>query len=1452
MPLGAADVAWIDVLPSMRDFLPTLRGATAAASATVGAESGRIFSNSFADAVATATGKLQAAQKRAADAAGSLSVAQARLNDLQETGVVSAGRMAAAEEAVAKAQRNLQLQTDGVARAQGALTRTQAEQAVAGELAASKHTALSGAMGGVVKTSGILAGALTAVNKAYSLMFAGFTLALPILPLVAAAHEAGNFQAALVRLVTTAGETNEGLKIVGPGILKMAGQVGIGANELAAGMYIVESAGFHGAGALDVLKASAQGARQEQAQLGDVANAVSTILHDYGKPASEAALVTSQLIQAVSRGKTTFGELTASLHSVTPVASKVGISLADVAATLSAMTQSGETADQATENMRNAILTLQKPSQGMISELAQIGIQASDLQTMLADPKVGLSGSLENISRAIINHMGPAGTVLLDALNKSTLGAQGLQSMLGSMSGHLKDLSLGLIKGTTGISDYRKEVRSMGGQAGATGLQFLSLYQQSDGFNKIISAGGPAVQTYQQALQRATGTQATYTVALQTTRENAAQTAQSIELINGALAQGDGNIKGWSEVQGTFNQKLAEAKASLQTMAIELGTHMLPALSTFLVWVADRAVPGLEHFGAAISAIVHSTGFQQFLSTIGGLIHSVVGSVGQLITSFSKSGGLHDLLTVIGFAGGVVVKVFTTLGSIAASTLGTLVDLFGKLPGPLQAVVVGFVALRAAAAAGLFDGLAIRTLYFIDTIKRMGTVAVATAGQMTAAYREAAATSGIMTEIQTASGGASRAAAGAMASIQGLGAAAGAAGKGGLAVLKTGMSGLLSVLGGGVGAGLLAVASAVAILTKAVNDNQAKIDGWAQALAKGGKAAAQAQQDMNSAPGFWDRLGFSMTHAGSSIGIVGQRAKEAEQKYQEWYRSLTPVERKTQDVTKAQNDLSYALDKFGPSSREAASAAELFRSALEQQKRFQDLVNDSEKTHLQRLEEIANKELATINSSLASKQANLELASSIDQYKKDLKDANISQNELDHSSNALAQQAYRTAEASATAAVDQAKANGETDLGQVSNRALLKSLQDAAKEITGPGHEALMGMIATLQKATTTNNDLANTVDQMGIQTVRTWDNNTRVLQGATAEQIKSLQGLGYEVINLPGMPGHPAQVVVTSDTGPARDQLESLIREYQSRQISINAAPAVHGPTQSSGGLAGGGPVIGPGSGTSDTAGLFALSNGEHVWTARETQAAGGHSGVEAIRSAVLAGGGGMADGGAVGGRPIFATYPYSISSAVMDAIRGQIAALFPTPPPFSGGGGGGGSAEIRALGQQIANSMGYGGQFAAIDFIFTHESGWNPTAQNPTSTAYGIPQFLDSTWGPYGGKTSDPATQIRDGIQYMVDRYGSPNAAAAFWQSHNWYDQGGLWPSGSIGHNDSGGTERVLTPAQDSYFKRFVDTTAAQSHGGVPVWHFYLGDREITDLVDSRLEWRDDAMARGIRSSR
>lgn len=98
--------------------------------------------------------------------------------------------------------------------------------------------------------------------------------------------------------------------------------------------------------------------------------------------------------------------------------------------------------------------------------------------------------------------------------------------------------------------------------------------------------------------------------------------------------------------------------------------------------------------------------------------------------------------------------------------------------------------------------------------------------------------------------------------------------------------------------------------------------------------------------------------------------------------------------------------------------------------------------------------------------------------------------------------------------------------------------------------------------------------------------------------------------------------------------------------------------------GAATGGAIKGPGTGTSDTAGIFALSNGEHVLTARDVQAIGGQSGVYRFRQALQAGQvPGYASGGAVP-REARVTPSYYSQPSVTVTPKVNLPAIFVTNP--------------------------------------------------------------------------------------------------------------------------------------------------------------------------------------------
>ncbi|MEV6395183.1 transglycosylase SLT domain-containing protein [Streptomyces sp. NPDC051907] len=94
---------------------------------------------------------------------------------------------------------------------------------------------------------------------------------------------------------------------------------------------------------------------------------------------------------------------------------------------------------------------------------------------------------------------------------------------------------------------------------------------------------------------------------------------------------------------------------------------------------------------------------------------------------------------------------------------------------------------------------------------------------------------------------------------------------------------------------------------------------------------------------------------------------------------------------------------------------------------------------------------------------------------------------------------------------------------------------------------------------------------------------------------------------------------------------------------------------------------------------------------------------------------------------------------------------------------------AEVQAMARQMVPAD----QFQCFSNIVNHESTWNYRAQNPSSGAYGLVQALPGSKMSSAGADwqTNPATQIKWGLNYMDSRYGSPCGAWSFWQANHWY---------------------------------------------------------------------------------
>jgi hypothetical protein len=80
---------------------------------------------------------------------------------------------------------------------------------------------------------------------------------------------------------------------------------------------------------------------------------------------------------------------------------------------------------------------------------------------------------------------------------------------------------------------------------------------------------------------------------------------------------------------------------------------------------------------------------------------------------------------------------------------------------------------------------------------------------------------------------------------------------------------------------------------------------------------------------------------------------------------------------------------------------------------------------------------------------------------------------------------------------------------------------------------------------------------------------------------------------------------------------------------------------------------------------------------------------------------------------------------------------------------------------------------QFRYLNPLWDRESSWNVYASNPYSGAYGIPQAVPGAKMASAGRhwRTSARTQIRWGLRYIKDQYGSPRAAWDHELATGWY---------------------------------------------------------------------------------
>jgi hypothetical protein len=100
--------------------------------------------------------------------------------------------------------------------------------------------------------------------------------------------------------------------------------------------------------------------------------------------------------------------------------------------------------------------------------------------------------------------------------------------------------------------------------------------------------------------------------------------------------------------------------------------------------------------------------------------------------------------------------------------------------------------------------------------------------------------------------------------------------------------------------------------------------------------------------------------------------------------------------------------------------------------------------------------------------------------------------------------------------------------------------------------------------------------------------------------------------------------------------------------------------------------------------------------------------------------------------------------------------------------------SQDPQGIAEALLPSYGWSSsEMSCLVPLWMGESGWRVNAENASSGAYGIPQSLPGSKMASVGPDwqTNPVTQIKWGLGYIQERYGSPCGAWGFKQGNGWY---------------------------------------------------------------------------------
>lgn len=490
---------------------------------------------------------------------------------------------------------------------------------------------------------------------------------------VASTRAATQFEYEMRLIQTQAGATTDEVNTMSESLLNLAPSVQQGPEELAKGLFHIESVGIRSADALNVLKVAAQGAAVGNANLEDVTNALIAAQLSGIKGVDDMSAAMGTLNGIVGTGNLRMADLATSLSSgILSTAKSFGLSIQDVGAALATMADQGIPAEEASTRLRITIALLGAPTKLAADQLASIGLTQRSLADEMRGPN-GLIGAL----RLLKDHMDRAG---LDAtaqaqLLKTAFGgsrsSSGLLTLINSLD--LMDKKLVVIKAKSAsfADDFAAESETARARFDNLGAAVGVLAVRIG--NALLPIAVPLAQVLGEIAKQ------TWLIVPAFLAVTAAITVMAVKAFIGLIA---GLLSTISNIaMAVIGSRILQGAFT----GLTLDTDLLAGSFSLL----DEAIVATAPAFAAAEALAASTAGT--LLTLDAAAATSAGTMGALVTGIAGADGV--MTAFVPTAGAVV----TTLDAMAVSTGPLVVGLMGA---------DGAIAATAAAAGGLVLGLA--------------------------------------------------------------------------------------------------------------------------------------------------------------------------------------------------------------------------------------------------------------------------------------------------------------------------------------------------------------------------------------------------------------------------------------------------------------------------------------------------------------------------------------------------------------------------------------------------------------------------------------------------------------------------------------------------------------------------------------------------------------------------